>query len=163
MLRCAPAIPQAIAPKDQSMNALTRPRTRLDDLFPEMFRRLMRPVAADFEVPGEIRVDLTETDKEYQVRAEVPGVKKEDIQVSIDGNRVSIRAEVRSEKEEKGGKGGNGARTVYQEIYYGSAAREFSLAHEVDDKAALAKYEDGILKLTLPKRKEAVSKTLRIQ
>lgn len=141
------------------MNPLVTQRQRFDDMFPEMFRRFMRPVATDFETPGEIRVDLTETDKDYQIRAEVPGVKKEDIKVSIDGNRVSISTEVKKEKEEKGG---NGTRTVYKEIYFGSAAREFTLAHDVDDKAAVAKYEDGILKLTLPKRKEAVSKTLRI-
>jgi len=142
------------------MNQLTFPRQRLDDMFPEMFRRFMRPAGADFETPGEIRVDLTETDKEYQIKAEIPGVKKDDIKVSIDGNRVSISAEAKSEKEEKGG---NGARTVYREIFYGSASRQFTLAHDVDDKAAVAKYEDGMLKLTLPKRKEAVSKTLRIQ
>lgn len=142
------------------MNQLTFPRQRFDDMFPEMLRRFMRPVGTEFDTPGEIRVDLSETDKEYQVKAEIPGVKKEDIKVSIDGNRVSISAEAKSEKEEKGG---NGARTVVREIFYGSASRAFTLAHEVDDKAAVAKYEDGMLKLTLPKRKEAVSKTLRIQ
>jgi len=141
------------------MNSLVT-RQRFDDMFPEMFRRFMRPLSTDFETPGEIRVDLTENDKEYLVRAEVPGVKKEDIQVSIDGNRVSISAEVKSEKEEKSG---NGARSLCKEIYYGSASRVFTLAHDVDEKAAVAKYEDGILKLTLPKRQEAVSKTLKIQ
>ena len=80
--------------------------------------------------------------------------------VSIDGNRISISTEVKSEKEEKGG---NGTRTIYKEIYYGSASREFTLAHDIDEKASTAKYEDGILRLTLPKRKEAASKTLRIQ
>jgi HSP20 family protein len=146
--------------KEILMNALTFPRQRMDDMFPELFRRFMRPVAADFEGPGEIRVDLSETDKEYVVKAEVPGVKKEDIKVSIDGNRVSISAEVKKEKEEKGD---NEKRSLYREIFYGSASREFTLAHEVDDKAAVAKYENGILNLTLPKRKEAASKTLRIQ
>ncbi len=85
---------------------------------------------------------------------------KGDITVSIDGNRVRISAEAKREKEEKGG---NGAKTVYREICYGSASRDFTLAHDVDDKAAVAKYEDGMLKLTLPKREEASSKTLRIQ
>ena len=78
------------------MNSLVA-RQRFDDMFPDLFRRFMRPLSTEFEVPGEIRVDLTENDKEYLVRAEVPGVKKEDIQVSIDGNRVSISAEVKSE------------------------------------------------------------------
>jgi HSP20 family protein len=141
------------------MNSLVA-RQRFDDMFPDLFRRFMRPLSTEFETPGEIRVDLTENDKEYLVRAEVPGVKKEDIQVSIDGNRVSISAEVKSEKEEKAG---NGNRSLCKEIYYGSASRMFTLAHEVDEKGSVAKYEDGILKVTLPKRKEAVSKTLQIQ
>ena len=141
------------------MNSLVT-RQRFDDMFPEMFRRFMRPLSTDFEAPGEIKVDLSEDDKEYQVRAEVPGVRKEDIHVSIDGNRVSISAEVKSEKEEKSG---NGTRTLCKELYHGSASRVFTLTHDVDDKAAVAKYEDGILKLTLPKRQEAVSKTLRIE
>jgi HSP20 family protein len=145
---------------EPTMNALTR-FERLDDMFPEMFRRFMRPMAsAGFEPPGEIRIDVTENDKGYEVRAEVPGVKKEDIRVSIDGNYVSISAEVRREKEEKAGKG---ERTLVKELYVGSTSRSFSLSHDVDDKAALAKYEDGVLKLSLPKKQEAASRTLNIQ
>ena len=139
------------------MNALTR-FERLDDMFPELVRRFMRPTQMNPDAPGEIRVDVSETDKDYQVRAEIPGVKKEDIRVSIDRNFVSISAEVKQEKEEK-----SGARSLVKEMYYGSASRGFSLAQEVDEAASVAKYEDGVLKLTLPKRKEAASKTLAIQ
>jgi HSP20 family protein len=141
------------------MNALTR-FERLDDMFPEMFRRFMRPGVAGFEAPGDIRIDVSETDQGYEVRAEVPGAKKDDIRVTIDGNYVSITAETKREKEEKTGKG---ERTLVKELYYGSSSRGFSLAHDVDDKAAVAKYEDGVLRLTLPKRKEASSKRLAIQ
>ena len=141
------------------MNALTR-FERLDDMFPEMVRRFMRPTQMNLDAPGEIRVDVSETDKEYQVRAEIPGVKKEDIRISIDRNFVSISTEVKQEKDEKSG---NGARSLVKEMYYGSASRGFSLAQEVDETASVAKYEDGVLKLTLPKRKEAASKTLVIQ
>lgn len=142
------------------MSALTR-FERLDDMFPEMFRRFVRPGAmAGFEAPGEIRIDVTENEQGYEVRAEVPGVKKEDIHVTVEGNFVSITAESKSEKEEKTGKG---ERTLVKELYYGSSSRGFSLAHDVDDKAAVAKYEDGVLKLTLPKRKEASTKRLNIQ
>ena len=141
------------------MNALTR-FERLDDMFPEMVRRFMRPTQMNLDAPGEIRVDVSETDKEYQVRAEIPGAKKEDIRISIDRNFVSISTEVKQEKEEKSG---NGARSLVKEMYYGSASRGFSLAQEVDEAASVAKYEDGVLKLTLPKRKEAASKTLAIQ
>ena len=141
------------------MNALTR-FERLDDLFPEMVRRFMRPTQMNFDAPGEIRVDVSETDKDYQVRAEIPGAKKEDIRISIDRNFVSISAEVKQEKEEKSG---NGVHSLVKEMYYGRASRGFSLAQEVDEAASVAKYEDGVLKLTLPKRKDAASKTLAIQ
>ncbi len=141
------------------MNTLTR-FERLDDMFPEMVRRFMRPTQVNLDAPGEIRVDVSETDKEYQVRAEIPGAKKEDIRISIDRNFVSISTEVKQEKEEKSG---NGARSLVKKMYYGSASRGFSLAQEVDEAASVAKYEDGVLKLTLPKRKEAASKTLAIQ
>lgn len=143
------------------MSALTR-FDRFDDMFPEMFRRFMKPMAtAGFEAPGEIRIDVSENDKGYEVRAEVPGVKKEDIRVSIDGNYVSISAEVKREKEEE--KKAKGERTFVKELYVGSASRGFSLAHDVDEKAAIAKYEDGVLKLSLPKKQEASSRTLSIQ
>ena len=141
------------------MNALTR-FERLDDVFPEMVRRFMRPTQMNLDAPAEIRVDVSETDKEYQVRAEIPGAKKEDIRISIDRNFVLISAEVKQEKEEKSG---NGARSLVKEMYYGGASRGFSLAQEVDEAASVAKYEDGVLKLTLPKRREAASKTLAIQ
>jgi HSP20 family protein len=141
------------------MNALTR-FERFDDLFPELFRRMVRPSLANFEAPGEIRIDVNENDQGYEVRAEIPGVKKEDIHVMIDGNQVSISAEARREKEEKGAKGD---RTLVRELYYGSSSRSFTLANAVDDKAAIAKYEEGVLKLSLPKRKDATSKKLQVQ
>ena len=143
------------------MNALTR-FERLDDMFPEMFRRWMKPMnVADFDAPGEIRVDVTENDKGYEVRAEVPGAKKEDIRVTIDGNYVSISTEMKREKEEE--KKAKGERMLVKEIYYGSASRGFSLPFEVDEKASIAKYEDGVLKLSLLKKQEASSRTLNIQ
>ena len=76
------------------MNALTR-FERLDDMFPEMFRRIMRPLPTAYEAPAEIRVDVTENDKAYEVRAEVPGAKKSDIHITVDGNYVSIATEVK--------------------------------------------------------------------
>ena len=142
------------------MNALTR-FERFDDMFPEMFRRWMKPMSVSgFEAPGEIRIDVSENDKGYEIRAEVPGAKKDDIRVSVDGNYVSISAEVKREKEEKTGKG---ERTLVKELYYGSSSRGFTLPFEVDEKQAIAKYEDGVLKLSLPKKQEATSRTLKIE
>lgn len=139
------------------MNALTR-LERLDDMFPDLFRRLGRPLQLSTEAPGDIRIEVTEHDKDYQVRAEIPGAKKEDIRVSVDGNYVSISAEVKKEKEEK-----SGGRVLLKETYYGSVSRGFSLAHEIDDKEVVAKLEDGVLKLTLPKREGARARAIAVQ
>jgi HSP20 family protein len=139
------------------MNALTR-FERLDDMFPELFRRMMRPAASGFEAPGEIRIDVSENDQGYDVRAEIPGVKKEDIHVMIDGNQVSISAETKREKEEKSPKGD---RTLVRELYHGSSSRSFTLASAVDDKAAVAKYEDGVLKLSLPSARTQQARSCR--
>jgi len=140
------------------MNALTR-RDRFDEFFPDFFRRFARPLPWAEDVPGEIKVDITENDKDYQVRAEIPGAKKEDIRVTVDGNFVSITAEMRKDKEEKS----KGGRVLVRETSWGSYARGFSLAAEVDDKAVVAKLEDGILNLTLPKRQGAGARTIAVE
>jgi len=140
------------------MNALTR-LDRIDNLFPELFRRFARPMQLIDEntLPADIRVDISENDKEYLVSAEIPGAKKEDIRVSIDGNYVSISAEVKKEQEEKHG------RSLVRETYRGTVSRGFALATDVDDKTAVAKLENGVLRLTLPKREGSGSRTLKIQ
>jgi HSP20 family protein len=147
-----------INPRSKTMNALTR-LERFEDMFPEVFRRFARPLQWSEASPGEIKIDVTENDKEYLVRAEIPGAKKDDIRVTVDGNFVSISAEVRQEKEDKS----DGGRVLLKETYYGSASRGFSLASEIDDKAVVAKLEDGVLKLTLPKRASAAAKAIAIQ
>ncbi len=139
------------------MNALTR-LDRFEDLLPDYFRRFARPLALADTPPGDIRIDVTENDKDYQVRAEIPGAKKEDISVRVDGNFVSIAAEVKQEKEEK-----SAGRVLVKETYFGSASRGFSLAHEIDDKAVAAKFEDGVLKLTLPKREGSGPRSIAIK
>src|SRR5690349_6512724 len=140
------------------MTALTR-FDPIDRMFPEMFRRLGFPMTRFTEdSPGEIRIDVTENDKSYDVRAEIPGAKKEDIQVTVDGNYVSISAEVKKDREEK-----SAGRVVLKETYVGSASRGFSLAHEIDAKGVGAKLEDGVLKLTLPKREGGNARAIEIQ
>lgn len=139
------------------MRALTR-LDPIDDFFPQFFRRFAKPLALTDDAPGDIRIDVTENDKDYQVRAEIPGAKKDDIRVTVDGNFVSISAEVKKEKEEK-----SGGRLLVKETYFGSASRGFSLGHEIDDKAVVAKLEDGVLKLTLPKRDSAAARSIAIQ
>ena len=140
------------------MNALTR-FDRLDNLFPEMFRRLAQPMQLIDEsaLPGDIRLDISENDKEYLVSAEISGARKDDIRVAIEGNYVSISADVTKEQKERHGW------SLVRETYHGSVSRGFTLASEVDDKASVAKLEDGVLRLTLPKREGSASRTLKIQ
>jgi HSP20 family protein len=125
-----------------------------ESLFPARLRRLFS------EMPAEptIKLDVSEDDKAYHVKAELPGVKKEDISVEIDGNQVSLSAEVRREKEEK-----KDEKVVHSERYYGKQFRSFTLARPIDRKAAAAKFTDGVLDLTLPKGGEAPNEKLTIQ
>lgn len=130
----------------------------IDDLFKGVFLRPMRLDTQDAAQGVRIRIDVKEDDKSYLVHAEVPGVNKEDIQVSIDGNQVSISAEVKRTKEDK-----QGEKVLRTERYYGKVARAFTLAQDVDQETASAKYENGILELTLPKRSTQAQKRLTIQ
>ncbi len=128
-----------------------------DLAFRDFFRNMLRPARLELDAEPDIRLDLKETEKAYLVHAEIPGVKKEDIEVSIDGNLVTIRAEVKREKEEKG------ETMLRTERYYGAMTRSFTLATDVDEKAASAKYTDGVLELTLPKKAGGTSRRLQVQ
>mgnify|MGYP001202620105 FL=1 len=128
----------------------------LDELFRGFF---VRPV--DFgnsqQTPS-IRMDVKEQEGSYQVHAELPGVKKEDVHVTVDGNQVSISAEIKQEKEVK-----EGERVLRSERYFGKVSRSFQLAQDIDDTQAVAKFTDGVLELTLPKRAATASKRLTVQ
>ncbi|MGC2047325.1 MAG: Hsp20/alpha crystallin family protein [Gallionella sp.] len=126
-----------------------------DDLFRGFF---MRPARFEGQQEIQIKLDVSEDDKGYSVHAEIPGVKKEDIHVNIDGSQVSISAEVKNEKEVK-----EGDRLLRSERYFGKVSRTFVLDQDVDEETAQAKYTDGVLELSLPKRSSAKSKTLIIQ
>ena len=128
----------------------------MDDLFKGFFLRPMR-LETGPEQPVRIKMDVKEDEKAYTVHAEIPGVKKEDINVSIDGNQVSISAEVKSQKEEK-----QGEKVLRSERYYGKVYRAFTLAQEVDQEGAKAKYENGVLELTLPKRAASSTRKLNV-
>ena len=140
------------------MNNLLRYGTAedsLDDLFRGFF---MRPVKFPGQGEIQIKIDVAEDQNAYTVHAEVPGVKKEDIQVTVDGAQVSISAEVKNEKEVK-----EGNRVLRNERYFGSVSRSFTLGQEIDDSAVSAKYVDGVLELVLPKRTVAKSKRIAIE
>ena len=130
------------------------------DPFDDTLRSLMRPWRMEMaDAVPRIKVDLSEQDGSYAVKAEIPGVKKEDIDVRVDGNVVTISAEVKSEKEEKG----NGDRVLRRERQEGYASRTFTLACPVDAGKVQASYKDGILALTLPKKADTASKRIAVQ
>ncbi|MDB5821853.1 MAG: putative Hsp20-like chaperone [Herminiimonas sp.] len=107
----------------------------------------LKPATREFSAEPRIRMEVTESDSAYTVKAEIPGVKKEDIKINIDNNQVTISAESRRETEQK-----EGTTVVRSERYYGQQFRSFTLAQNVDDEKTVAKYQDGVLELTLPKK-----------
>jgi HSP20 family protein len=117
----------------------------------------VKPLAFPADAELKMKIDVTEDDKAFSVKADIPGVKKEDIQVDIDDDVVSVRAEVKKEKEEK-----NGEKTVYSERSYGMVSRSFTLPSAVDEKGAKAEYKDGVLNLTLPKKPNGSAKRIAI-
>lgn len=130
------------------------------DPIDDVLRSLMRPWR--LESPSgtpRIKLDISEQDGSYFVKAEVPGVEKDDIDVRIDGNMVTISAEVKSEKEEKG----DGERVLRRERQERYASRTFTLACPVDEGKVEASYKEGILALTLPKKSYTTSKRIAIQ
>jgi HSP20 family protein len=127
--------------------------------FDDTIRALMRPWKLDLaEAAPRIKIDLTEQDGSFSIKAEIPGVRKEDIDVRVDGNLVTISAEVKSEKEEK-----EGTRVLRRERQQGYASRSFTLSCPVDEAKADAKYENGVLNLTLPKKAATSTKRLAVQ
>ena len=146
-----------IIPRSSLLSNIARsdPFTNVDEWFKGFG---MRPFSMETESPSLIKIDLTENDTTYTVRAEIPGMKKEDVKVQVDGNRVSISAETKQEKEEK-----EGERVICRERYQGSSYRSFTLGSDVDESKAQAKFENGVLELTLPKKSGKTSKQLEIK
>ena len=146
-----------IVKRDPLFGDITRfdPFTNMESLFKGFG---MRPFLNEMDAGSLIKVDLSEDDKAYNIRAEIPGVNKDDIKIQVDGNRVSISAETKQEKEEK-----EGESVIRRECYHCSSYRSFSLDSTVDETKAEAKYESGILELTLPKTSEKVSKRIEIK
>ena len=125
----------------------------------ELFRGLFQPVRREGRnLPVSIKMDVAEDDKSYTVHAEIPGVNKDDIHVTIEGNQVTVSAEVKREKEVK-----DGERVLRSERYYGSVRRSFTLPTEVDQAASQAKYDNGVLELKLIKKPALAGKRLSVQ
>ncbi len=133
---------------------------RFDDAINQLFRGFVaQPVNVDGqESAAKFRVDVAESDTAYTLRAELPGVKKDDIKISIDGDQVAISAETAAQKEVK-----EGERVLRTERYSGKYYRAFALGSAVDEDATSARYVDGVLELTLPKKLAAAAKRITIQ
>lgn len=139
------------------MTKLTR-YDPLDDLLRGFFVRPVQmgdEVGSWAETAASIKIDVKKQDKAYLVHAEMPGIKKEDIHITIDGPAVSISAERKDSKEVK-----EGERVLRSERHFGKVSRSFQLGQDIDDAAASAKFTDGVLELTLPKKSASQAKRL---
>jgi HSP20 family protein len=142
------------------MASITRFRP-WDDTMDDFFRGFfVRPVGYESPPAGAaaFRVDVSENDTAYTLRAELPGVKKEDIAITVDGETVAVSAEVKNENETR-----NGEQVLRSERHYGRLYRAFTLGQPVDEAQAQARYADGILQLVLPKKAAAQAKRITIQ
>ncbi len=128
-----------------------------DDRVEDWMRRMFRPLRPSGDEPLDIAIDVTEKNNTYVVKASIPGAKKEDINVSVDGNLVSISAEVKKEKEEK-----EGEKVLRRECYYGAMQRSFTLPTEVEQGKVDAKYVNGVLELTLPKKAGGAARKIEV-
>lgn len=132
---------------------------RSDTVYDELFRGFFKPVRMEgAPSPVTIKMDVRETENGYVVHSEMPGVKKEDIDVAIERNQVTITAEVKQEREKK-----EGDRMLRNERYFGNIYRSFTLPVELDESACEAKYENGVLELKLVKKAAAPGKRLAIR
>jgi HSP20 family protein len=113
----------------------------------------------DVEMPEQlqIKVNISRDDGGYKVEAEMPGVKKDDIKVTVDGSLVTISGEVKKDWQEK-----KGEEVLRSERYFGAVQRSFTLPQEVDEAHVDAKYSDGVLKLMLPLREKSKVKQIAI-
>ena len=131
----------------------------MDNTLDEMLRGFfVRQMNVEATAPVQLRIDVSETESGYTVLAEIPGVKKDDIQVAVDGNQIEISAEVRNGRALQ-----DGEKVLRAERFCGKAHRAFALAHDIDDAATEARYVDGVLELKLPKKTSTRLKRISIQ
>jgi HSP20 family protein len=137
------------------------PWQEIEGMLDRYTRAVGRPTTGEREALAGIdwspRVDISETDKEFVIKAEIPEVNKEDVNVSVDNGVLSIRGERKQEKE------GKGKKHHRVERFYGCFARSFVLPDNIDEEKIKAKFKDGMLHLRLPKTEEAKPKSVEIK
>jgi HSP20 family protein len=132
-----------------------------DELFSDYFTRTGWPVAgANGDATRAVlaRMDVVDRGDKYAVTVDLPGVKKEDIRVTVEGARVAIAAETKSEAQAQ-----NGDKVLHSERFSTSYARSFELPTEVTEENADANFENGVLHLTLPKRAHVAGRRLQVR
>ncbi len=138
-----------------------QPLREIEDLFDRYTRAMGLPSSQSQELittgDWSPRVDISETDNEFVIKAEIPEVKKEDVKVSVDNGVLTVRGERKQEKEEKGKK------FHRVERYYGSFVRSFTLPDNVDGTKIKASFKDGMLNLQIPKTAEAKPKPIEVK
>lgn len=133
-------------------------RTNQGNDFDDFFRSFsLRPLLRDLDNSPEVRIDVAEDEKNYTIKVDIPGVNKDDINISVEGREVAISAEVKRELEKKG------ENDVYSERYRGRVYRNFMLPTEVESSNAQARYENGVLTLTLPKTTDSQTRRITIE
>ena len=142
------------------MNSLISRGSLFDDFFRDVTPGFyIKPLHGEpLPSPEQIKMDVKENDSSYTVQAEIPGVSKEDIQVSIEGNMVTLSAEVKQLDTQT-----KDDRLLRSERYFGSVSRGLQLPQDIDQAQAKAKYDNGVLTLTLPKKQGGSSQKLRIE
>jgi HSP20 family protein len=132
----------------------------VDDVFNDFFQRAGLAPSRGGESPAvaRARMDVIDAGDKFEVKVDLPGASKEDINVSVEGARVTLQAETRRQRETK-----NGERVLHSERTFTSYARSFELPAEVTEEGAEATFENGVLTLALPKRVAATSKRLEIR
>lgn len=140
------------------MNGLITRGGLFDDFFKDVAPGFyVKPLHGD-PLPAQIRVDVKETPAAYTVEAEIPGVSREDIHVTIEGPVVTLRAEIRQMDGQS-----DGERVLRSERFFGSVARSFQMPQDLDESSAKAKYDNGVLRLTLPKKAAVAGQRLNIE
>jgi HSP20 family protein len=132
----------------------------VDDVFNDFFQRstLSPARSGDGTTVARARMDVIDKGDRFEVQVDLPGVSKEDINVSVEGARVTLQAESRRQKETK-----DGERVLYSERTFASYARSFELPAEVTEDGADARFEDGVLTLALPKRATVAGRRLAVR
>lgn len=129
-----------------------------DNLFDDFWRPVRRRTGGEAGGAFAPALDVTETDNEYHVRADLPGVKKDDLDISIQDGVLTINAEIKYQDEKK-----DNGRIIRQERRYGKFVRSMRLGDAVDTDNVKAEYKDGVLNLVLPKAEQVRPKRIDVQ